>query len=250
MKYQEFIKNYKYPLLITAVTAAALFIVFLNQKNGAEFVSKTSDAKLVSAVEFDKLSQNPNAFLLDVHTPEQKHIPGTDEFIPYNEINSSPDKLPKDKNTPILVYCRTGSMSKSASEDLINLGYTNVYDLAGGLNAYREANVKVEINPPVKNLGTVIYGDIATTNFTLTNFTPRRLAITKVSTSCNCTSAEVTKKSLEPYESSEVKVSFNPAVHKDDTDLGELTRTIYIETDNPNFKKVTAEITANVVKEK
>jgi hypothetical protein len=46
-----------------------------------------------------------------------------------------------------------------------------------------------------------------------------------------------------------ISVSFDPAVHKDDTDLGELTRTIYIDTDNPNFPKLTSTITANVIKE-
>ena len=53
---------------------------------------------------------------------------------------------------------------------------------------------------------------------------------------------------LDPYASTEIDVTFDPAVHKDDTDLGELTRTIYIETDNLNFPKVTAEIKAIVIK--
>ncbi len=72
--------------------------------------------------------------------------------------------------------------------------------------------------------------------------------VTRVSTSCGCTSAEVEKNSLAPYESTKVKVSFDPAVHKDDTDLGKLTRTIYIETDNINYPSLEVTITANVIK--
>lgn len=75
-------------------------------------------------------------FLLDTHIPEQEHIPSTDAFIPFNEIQMSADSLPADKDTKIVVYCRSGSMSKQASEALIEMGYTNVYDLEGGVRAY------------------------------------------------------------------------------------------------------------------
>jgi hypothetical protein len=140
-------------------------------------------------------------------------------------------------------------MSKTASQEIADLGYTNVYDLEGGINAYREQNNEVVITPENQGFGTVVYGDVPTTTFTLTNFTPLPLKITRVSTSCGCTSANVEKEELGAYESTMISVSFDPAVHKDDTDLGELTRTIYIDTDNPNFPKLTSTITANVIKE-
>lgn len=244
----KIIKKNKYILIAIIVLIAFIYVFqFLKQDDISEN-SQKGKSELVNALEFDDLAEKDDAFVLDVHTPEQTHIPGTDAFIPYNEIEKNINKLPEDKNTPILVYCRSGSMSKTASNELIKLGYTEVYDLAGGINAYKESHVKVEISPSSIDLGTVIYGDVPTVNFTLTNFSPAPLVITKVTTSCSCTSAEVARKNLEPYETTEIKVSFNPAVHKDDTDLGELTRTIYIDTDNPNFKQVTTEITANVIK--
>ena len=205
-------------------------------------------AQLINPTEFSGLVKKGDGFLVDVHIPEQTHIPGTDIFIPYNEIEQNIDKLPIDKSTPILVYCRSGSMSKTASQEIANLGYTNVYDLDGGVNAYKEQNNEVVITPSNQDLGTVIYGDVPTTTFTLTNFTPLPLRITRVSTSCGCTSAEVSEKELKAYESTTINVSFDPAVHKDDSDLGELTRTIYVNTDNPNFPKLISTITANVVR--
>ncbi|MCK5603089.1 DUF1573 domain-containing protein [Candidatus Pacearchaeota archaeon] len=75
-------------------------------------------------------------FLLDVHIPEQTHIPGTDEFIDYRNISENIDKLPTNKDSKIIIYCRSGSMSRSAAQDLVNLGYTNVHDLEGGINAF------------------------------------------------------------------------------------------------------------------
>jgi rhodanese-related sulfurtransferase len=92
----------------------------------------------LNPIEFEKMINKPNTFLLDVHIPEQKHIDGTDVFIPYNEIDRNLSKLPKDKNTIILVYCRSGAMSKEASEKLVSIGYTRVYDLLGGINAYNK----------------------------------------------------------------------------------------------------------------
>lgn len=82
--------------------------------------------------------------LIDVHIPEQEHIPGTDELIPFNTVTNSQSKLPQDKDAKIVLYCRSGSMSRRASEDLIKMGYTNVYNLAGGLNAWKQSGYDVE----------------------------------------------------------------------------------------------------------
>lgn len=205
--------------------------------------------RLVNPTMFSELVKKGDGFLVDVHVPEQTHIPGTDALIPYNEINQNIDRLPKDKNTPILVYCRSGSMSRQATREIAKLGYTSVYELDGGINAYKQVNSEVVITPDNQDLGTVIYGDVPTTMFTLTNFTSTPLKITRVSTSCGCTSAEVVEEELEAYKSTVVNVSFNPAVHDSDNDLGDIVRTIFIQTDNPEFERVTAEITAHVVKD-
>lgn len=125
---------------------------------------------------------------------------------------------------------------------------TTKNDLDGGTNAYKESNVSVSLYPNTKSLGKVVYGDVATTTFTLTNYEPLPLKITRISTSCGCTKATIEKEELGAYESTIINVSFDPAVHKDDTDLGELTRTIYIETNNPNYPQLETTITANVVK--
>jgi len=220
-------------------------------KSKPESVTTTtnnSEVKLVSPQEFAELTKNKNAFIVDVHTPEQIHIPGTDAVIPFDQIQENKAKLPKDLSTPILVYCRSGSMSAKASSEIAALGYTAVYHLDGGTNAYKESNVSVSLSPDTKALGTVVYGDVATTTFTLTNYTPLPLKITRVSTSCGCTKAFIEKEELGAYESTTVNVSFDPAVHKDDTDLGDLTRTIYIETDNPNYPDLESKITATVIK--
>ena len=241
-------------IIITTIIAMGLGLVWFISKPIVQnnftnnSLVKNSTAKLVSPQKFAELAKDKNAFILDVHTPEQTHIPNTTAFIPYNQIQQNIDKLPADKSTPILVYCRSGSMSEKASKEIADFGYTNVYDLEGGTNAYKESNVSVSLTPDTKALGTVVYGDVATTTFTLINYTPLPLKITRVSTSCGCTKASTDKELLEAYEATSINVSFDPAVHKDDTDLGDLTRTIYIETDNPNFPNLESKITATVIK--
>ena len=240
-------------LIVGLVVLAIAFFAYNSRKSQNNILTQKSEGsgevQLVTPIEFSDLIKEGEGFLVDVHTPEQTHIPGTDAFIQYNAISENISQLPEDKDTPILVYCRSGSMSKSASQEISDLGYKNVYDLDGGINAYKEHNTEVAITPSNQDLSTVVYGDVPTTTFTLTNFAPLPLKITRVSTSCGCTSAEAEKNELGAYESTKIKVSFDPAVHGDATDVGELTRTIYIETDNPNFPKFENTITANVIKE-
>ena len=76
--------------------------------------------------------------LLDVRTQQEydeKHIEGA-YLIPDYEIESRAEKELPDKDALILVYCRSGSRSKKASEKLANLGYTNIKDF-GGINTWR-----------------------------------------------------------------------------------------------------------------
>ena len=113
---------------------------FRVQNNSTRIVpiTKNNTVQLVSPRKFAELGKEKNAFVLDVHTPEQTHIPGTNAFIPYDQIKQNLDKLPIDKSTPVLVYCRSGSMSAEASKEIAALGYVNVYDLDGGTDAYKK----------------------------------------------------------------------------------------------------------------
>ncbi len=73
--------------------------------------------------------------ILDVRTQEEfdsGHVPGA-ILIPDYEIKEKAPQVLTDKNQKILVYCRSGRRSKLACEELVNLGYTNLYEF-GGIN--------------------------------------------------------------------------------------------------------------------
>lgn len=100
--------------------------------------------KVITPTELNRIMQNEDIFLVDVHTPEQRHIKGTDLFIPYNEIEKYKGKLPKDKNTAIYLYCEGGPMGNAAAKSLHELGYRNLINLEGGENAWRKAGFDLE----------------------------------------------------------------------------------------------------------
>ena len=71
--------------------------------------------------------------LIDVRTEsefDEGHIEGA-ILIPEYEIASRAEQELPDKDTLILVYCRSGRQSKIASEELVKLGYTNVKEFGG-----------------------------------------------------------------------------------------------------------------------
>ena len=54
------------------------------------------------------------------------------ELLPVDELDAeSAGLLIESKETPVLVYCRTGRRSREAAQKLEELGYTEVYDMGG-----------------------------------------------------------------------------------------------------------------------
>ncbi|MBI3955833.1 rhodanese-like domain-containing protein [Candidatus Gottesmanbacteria bacterium] len=97
----------------------------------------------VSARQLNKLLANKNFTFINVHTPYEGEIARTDTFIAYDQMVEQSASLPKDKNAPIILYCKTGRMSGEALPVLIKLGYTNVRHLTGGMDAWQKAGGKL-----------------------------------------------------------------------------------------------------------
>jgi rhodanese-related sulfurtransferase len=98
----------------------------------------------ISVAELQAMLNRKNFPLVNVHVPFQGDLPQTDLSIPFNEIAKQLGQLPSDKDAPIVLYCRSGNMSTEASAVLAGLGYSRVYNLVGGFNAWRAAGLPMK----------------------------------------------------------------------------------------------------------
>ena len=100
----------------------------------------------VSAQELNTMMKKKDFVFINVHTPFAGNITDTDLSIPYDEIGvpENLSQLPIDKNAKIVLYCRSGRMSEIAARELVSLGYTNIWNLAGGMVAWEQAGYGIE----------------------------------------------------------------------------------------------------------
>ena len=91
----------------------------------------------VSANQLADMLTHKDFTLVNVKTPYIGEIDGTDLYIPYDQLAGRASELPAAKGVRILVYCRSGVESAQAAQTLLSLGYTNVWNLDGGMNAWQ-----------------------------------------------------------------------------------------------------------------
>jgi len=125
-----------------------VFLIFTGKRKESR-----SGFENVSVQEAKEMVENGDVFVLDVRTPAEfnsSHIKGA-TLIPVSNASGSNlssdrlleariDEVPKKK---ILVYCRTGRRSDTASTMLVNAGYSQVYNLAGGITSWIDAGYPV-----------------------------------------------------------------------------------------------------------
>jgi rhodanese-related sulfurtransferase len=85
---------------------------------------------------------------VNVHIPFEGDISGTDVSIPYDQITEPANLalLPANKEDKIVLYCRSDRMSTIAAEELVKLGYTDVWNLDGGMVEWEQAGYPLEGN--------------------------------------------------------------------------------------------------------
>lgn len=136
------VKNAKVRVLLVAIAALAAIgvAVYARGSTGTESNS-TGDQnfRTINSARLAGMLEQKDFTLINVHVPYDGEIEQTDAFIPYDAIQTGSAGLPADKSAKIVVYCQTGRMSRIAAERLASLGFSNVYDVSGGMEAWKAA---------------------------------------------------------------------------------------------------------------
>jgi phage shock protein E len=112
----------------------------VEQKVGVNGGSYTN----VNPAQLHAMLENKDFAFVNVHIPFAGNIAGTDASIPYDQIEQNLAQLPADRNAKIVLYCRSGRMSEIAAEKLVSLGYTNVWNLEGGMLGWEQTGFLLE----------------------------------------------------------------------------------------------------------
>jgi rhodanese-related sulfurtransferase len=95
---------------------------------------------IVTPQQLSDMMSEEDVYLVNVHVPYEGEIPGTDAFIPYNDIASKLDRLPFD-DQPVVIYCRSGVTSGIAAQVMAAAGAAPFYELQGGYTAWQAAGL-------------------------------------------------------------------------------------------------------------
>ncbi|OIO33217.1 MAG: hypothetical protein COZ49_01955 [Candidatus Yonathbacteria bacterium CG_4_10_14_3_um_filter_47_65] len=255
-------------IIAAGLAVISISVVFILLSNRQKYVPNAEEHEDESIAAYEiypsdvvkKIKNNENIVLLDVRTPkeyEEEHLQNA-ILLPVQELSAQSLAnvgLGEDaKDKEIIVYCRSGTRSKTAHDIMSSLGYTNIKSIAGGMTHWEEddypftetgdyrANTVTTTNSVIPADGPRIsfdrtfhdfglvpqYGGIVTETFTIQNDGTDILNIGDIMTSCSCTSASVSSKSIAAGESAKLTVRFDPNFHKEPLDV--FKRTIFIPT--------------------
>jgi rhodanese-related sulfurtransferase len=117
-----------------------LFRIF--RRGEAKPAAATVDVKAA----FEQLQADKQAQIVDVREPREwaaTGVPKKAKRIPLGALSRrAPSELVKDR--PVYVICNSGNRSRSGAKILVDLGYTQVFNVAGGIQAWLKAGLPVK----------------------------------------------------------------------------------------------------------
>lgn len=132
----EFISNH--PFLWMGLAVVLVMLV------KSEFESRTSSSIHLNPTNAIRLiNNNDDAFILDVRESGdfgKGHIKGAIN-LPLSAFKDKLDSISSHKNSVVLAYCASGASSSKACRLLTQAGFTNVHNIAGGINAWLDAKL-------------------------------------------------------------------------------------------------------------
>jgi len=130
------------------ILIAAVILVGCQSKSvtGETVTAVGGSYQNITSDELNAMLKNKDFVFVNVHIPFAGNIANTDLSIPYDQISihENLSQFPDDKNAKIVLYCRSGRMSEIAAEEFVSLGYTNIWNLTGGMVEWEQAGFEIE----------------------------------------------------------------------------------------------------------
>ncbi|MDO8925780.1 MAG: rhodanese-like domain-containing protein [Sideroxyarcus sp.] len=133
-----YLQNNIWTILIALTSGAMLFWSF--------FGNRLRGIKDVDHIAATQLINHKNALVLDVREQgeyDSGHILNS-KLVPLGKLRERIGELEKYRDKPILVVCRSGMRSASACAQLGKQGFTQAYNLEGGVMAWQKASLPLE----------------------------------------------------------------------------------------------------------
>jgi rhodanese-related sulfurtransferase len=130
----EFIGHH--PYLAAGAVFAAIMVVFYEIRERVQAFAALSAAQAVRLM-------NQGALVVDLRTKEAYdagHI-GEARNVPAAELESQAESLKKWRDKNVITYCDSGTSGAGGARTLMKLGFTKVFNLQGGLNAWVKDNM-------------------------------------------------------------------------------------------------------------
>lgn len=133
----DFLRQNYLLVLVALVSGGMLLWPYLRRATGGPWVSPAQATHLIN---------REDAFVIDVREPAEYgsgHVLGA-KNVPLARVAAAGADLAKRKEKPVIVYCETGNRSTSAAAVLRKQGFARVFNLSGGMKAWRDAGLPVE----------------------------------------------------------------------------------------------------------
>ena len=219
---------------------------------------------------FKELSQGENIFLIDTRNENDfkaGHIEGAIN-LPLEKIShESVKKHDLTGNAHIIVYHKSSSGGKKAQSILSSLDFDEVLYINGGITHWEEdghalsggqeltlqgssgsdvGGPRITFDRDVHDFGKVLqFGGIVSTEFKVMNSGVETLKLGDITTSCGCTTANISVKTIQPGKETILTVYFNPNLHEEPKDI--FSRTVFIESNDLRFPETEIKIKVDII---
>lgn len=135
----------RYVVLVGLLAALIFLASCSDNRTGGQGGSTGSVFRSIPPLEAKKLiEQRADLALIDLREPQELYegsIPGS-QLVPLRDIAQGRLTLPKDR--PLLLICAVGGRSYMVGQYFSRNGYPEIYNLEGGISAWRQAGLPLE----------------------------------------------------------------------------------------------------------